>query len=70
MKFKAKPKLTPERLRRKIKLKNVRFTGANLPRICWAKEDISYLISSINEIVGGNNNPKPEIDYHCDADFY
>jgi hypothetical protein len=70
MKFKAKPKLTPERLRRKIKLKNARLVRDPIINICWSEESVSYLIASINEIVGHTGKSKSKIETYCDADFY
>lgn len=75
MKFKAKPRLTPDRLRGRLNKANGRNPSLRtftmevdcLP-IIFDSNGVSSLISEINAIV-----PPPtkcKADFHCDADFY
>lgn len=64
MKFKAKPKLTPERLRQRVGKKSrtlhMRIKGGGVFTI----EQIRQLVNMFND------NPYYKTETHCDADFY
>lgn len=75
MKFKAKPKLTPEILKQRLsKVKKdeygLVFKTINISNrdICHSDMAVKNLIKSINDIINPNPNYKKET--HCDADFY
>lgn len=75
MKFKAKPKLTPERLRERINKLNGHkpsmrtFTmEVNCLPIIFDSDGLVSFIGEINSIVSPPVNCKAE--FHCDADFY
>lgn len=64
MKFKAKPKLTPERLMRRLNKESpisiIHIDGA-----------ATFTIEQIRQLVNMfNDNPYYKTEFHCDADFY
>lgn len=64
MKFKAKPRLTPERLRQRLDKESptsiIHIGGA----ATFTVEQIRQLVNMFN------NNPYYKTESHCDADFY
>lgn len=79
MKFKAKPKLTPERLRKRLdkeevsncslKFKTVNVGIHNAP-VYFEKDEISKLVKMINCTIFPEKKTKVKLEFHCDADFY
>lgn len=64
MKFKAKPKLTPERLKQRLN-KEARILTINIGGAA------TFTIDHIRQLANMfNDNPYYKTETHCDADFY
>ncbi len=64
MKFKPKPKLTPERLRQRLNKEPRKFTINIGGAATFTIEQIRQLANMFND------NPYYKTETHCDADFY
>lgn len=79
MKFKAKPKLTPERLKVRLnktegnkcvlKFKTVNYEIHNVPNYFYVDEILS-LVRMVNCAPLPEKKSKVKLELHCDADFY
>lgn len=79
MKLKAKPKLTPERLKkrmnkvkeseRSLKFKTVNVEIHGVPNYFDGYE-ISSFVKMVNCALLPKKKSKAKLEFHCDADFY